>query len=154
MNYVSGDLDGITFGSSFFGGFNKASVLETMQKVAEDYREREKEIKELQNKVELLQETVAHYKTIEESMQHCLIIAQHTSDEMIKSANEKSKDILAQADATSQKIVQDAYEQANKVKLSYEDMKNKIYTFKVKSEALLKSQLDVLNQLAVNPNES
>lgn len=153
MNYVPENLDGITFGTSLLGGYNKNVVLETIQKVAEDYREREKEILELQNKVVVLQETVAHYKTIEESMQHCLIIAQHTSDEMIKNANEKAKDILSQADMTSQKLVNDAYEQANKVKFSYDDMKAKIYTFKLKSEALLKAQLDVLNQLNDDPKE-
>lgn len=153
MNYVSENLDGITFGISLLGGYNKTAVLETIRKITEDYREREKEILELQNRVAVLQETVAHYKTIEESMQHCLIIAQHTSDEMIKNANEKAKDILSQADVTSQKLVDDAYEQANKIKFSYEDMKNKIYTFKLKSEALLKSQLAVLSQLNGSSNE-
>lgn len=153
MNYVPENLDGITFGISLLGGYNKTAVLETIRKITDDYREREKEILELQNRVAVLQETVAHYKTIEESMQHCLIIAQHTSDEMIKNANEKAKDILSQADVTSQKLVDDAYEQANKIKFSYEDMKNKIYTFKLKSEALLKSQLAVLSQLSGSSNE-
>lgn len=153
MNYVPENLDGITFGISLLGGYNKTAVLETIRKITDDYREREKEILELQNRVAVLQETVAHYKTIEESMQHCLIIAQHTSDEMIKNANEKAKDILSQADVTSQKLVDDAYEQANKIKFSYEDMKNKIYTFKLKSEALLKSQLAVLSQLNGSSNE-
>ena len=147
MNYVPKNLDCITFHTSLFGGYNKNTVSETIRKIAEDYREKEKEILELQNKVAVLQETVDHYKTIEESMQHCLIIAQHTSDETIKNANEKAKDILSQADTTSQKLVNDAYEQANKIKISYDDMKSKIYTFKLKSEALLKSQLDILNQL-------
>jgi cell division initiation protein len=153
MNYVSEDLERIIFCTSLFGGYRKKPVDDAIQRILDDYREREKEITELKSKVSVMTETVEHYKTIEESMQHCLIIAQHTSDEMIKSANEKAKDIIFQADATSQKLVNDAYQQANKIKFSYDDIKAKIYSFKVKSEALLKSQLDVLGQLSGDQNE-
>lgn len=153
MNYVSEDLERITFCTSLFGGYRKKPVDDAIQRILDDYREREKEITELKSKVSVMTETVEHYKTIEESMQHCLIIAQHTSDEMIKSANEKAKDIIFQADSTSQKLVNDAYQQANKIKFSYDDIKAKIYSFKVKSEALLKSQLDVLGQLSGDQSE-
>ncbi len=157
MNYATEKLGSLKFCSSVFGGYNKNDVDKAIRNIISDYRETDKNMAELKNKVDVLTETVNHYKTIEESMQHCLIIAQHTSDEMIKNANEKAKDILSQADATSQKVVSDAYQQASKIKFSYDDMKAKIYTFKAKSEALLKSQLDVLKQMdseSGKPSES
>ncbi len=153
MNYVSENLESMSFCTSLFNGYRKEAVDDFLRKILEDYREKEREISELKNRVTVMTETVEHYKTIEESMQHCLIIAQHTSDEMVKSAAEKAKDIISQADSTSQKLVNDAHQQANKIKFSYDDMKAKIYSFKVKSEALLKSQLDVLGQLSDEPNE-
>lgn len=147
MNYTPEKLEKLRFSTSLFGGYNKNDVDEVIRKIASDCRERDQELLDLKSKADVLTETVNHYKTIEESMQHCLIIAQHTSDEMVKSANEKAKDILSQADVTSQKLVSDAYQQANKIRFSYDDIKAKIYTFKVKNEALLKSQLDVLKQM-------
>lgn len=148
MNYNSMDIEKISFRKKAFGGYGKERVNEAMRKVAEDYRSAEKEEAELKDKIAVLTETVQHYKTIEESMQHCLIIAQHTSDEMIKSANGKADEIIAQADATSQKMISDAHEQANKLKFTYDDMKAKINTLKLKSEALMKSSLEIIGQLA------
>lgn len=148
MNYSSSDMENIIFRKKTFGGYDKENVNETMRKVSEDYRSAEKEISELKDKIAVLAETVEHYKTIEESMQHCLIIAQHTSDEIVKSANDKADDIVAQADAKSQNIINNAKEEANKLKLTYDDMKSKIKTLKLKSEALMKSSLEIISQLA------
>jgi cell division initiation protein len=148
MNYAPEELENTVFRSVVFGGYDKSSVDEAIRKIVSDYHEREKEALDLKSKVDLLTETVNHYKTIEESMQHCLIIAQHTSDEMISNANEKAKDILDQAGVASQKLVDDAYRQVNKIKFSYDDIQAKLYTFKVKNEALLKSQLDILGQIS------
>lgn len=153
MNYAPEDLDAKTFCTSMVGGYRKSAVDETIQSIAADYREAEKEMAELKSKVSVLTETVEHYKTIEESMQHCLIIAQHTSDEMVRTAGQKSRDILSEADATSQKMINDAYQQVNKIKSSYDEIKAQIYSFRVKSEALIKSQLDVLNQLSGGHDE-
>ncbi|MCI1965232.1 MAG: DivIVA domain-containing protein [Oscillospiraceae bacterium] len=147
MFYVPEDLEGLTLHKSFLGGYRQREVDAVMRKITNDYREKERELEDLKSQVSVMKETVQHYKTIEESMQHCLIIAQHTSDEMIHNADSKAKEILAQADSTSQKVVEDAYRQANQVKLSYENIKAQISSFKLKSAALLKSQLDVLNQL-------
>lgn len=147
MNYTPDKLEKLSFRTSFFGGYHKNDVDRLIREIVSDYRENSKAILDLKSKVDVMTETVNHYKTIEESMQHCLIIAQHTSDEMVKSASEKAKDILSQADTASQKLVSDAYQQANKIKFSYDDVKAKIFSFRAKNEALLKSQLDVLKQM-------
>ncbi len=147
MNYTPDKLEKLGFRTSIFGGYNKGDVDGAVRDIVSDYRAKEREILDLEGRIDVMAETVNHYKTIEESMQHCLIIAQHTSDEMVKSADEKAKDILAQADATARKIVDDAHQQANRIKFSYDDMKSKIFSFRVKNEALLKSQLDVLKQM-------
>ncbi|HEX3027607.1 MAG TPA: DivIVA domain-containing protein [Clostridia bacterium] len=147
MNFLSDDIRVLRFNGVLINGYSRKQVDEVLRQIAEDYREREDTIEDLKNKISMLKETVDHYKTIEESMQHCLIIAQHTGDEIVKSANEKAKDILDDADSTSHRLISEAYQQANKIKLSFDDLKAKVSTYRMKSEAILKSQLDVLNQL-------
>ena len=146
MNFLSDDIRVLRFDGAVINGYNRKQVDTAIRQIEEDYREREETIEELKNKISMLKETVDHYKTIEESMQHCLIIAQHTGDEIVRSANEKAKDILDDADSTSHRLISEAYQQANKIKLSYDDLKAKINTYRMRSEAILKSQLDVLYQ--------
>lgn len=146
MNFLSDDIRVLRFDGAVINGYNRKQVDTAIRQIEEDYREREETIEELKNKISMLRETVDHYKTIEESMQHCLMIAQHTGDEIVRSANEKAKDILDDADSTSHRLISEAYQQASKIKLSYDDLKAKVNTYRMRSEAILKSQLDVLYQ--------
>lgn len=153
MNFLSDDIRVLRFNGVVINGYNRKQVDEVIRQIEEDYREKEDTIEDLKNKISILKETVDHYKSIEESMQHCLIIAQHTGDEIVKSANEKAKDILDDADSTSHRLISEAYQQANKIKLSYDDLKAKVSTYRMRSEAILKSQLDVLQQLPDDSSE-
>lgn len=151
MNYLSDDIRVLRFGGAVLYGYSRKQVDEALRRIEEDYREKEETIEDLKNKISILKETVDHYKTIEESMQHCLIIAQHTGDEIVRNANEKAKEILDDADSTSHRLISEAYQQANKIKLSFDDLKAKVSNYRLRSEAILKSQLDVLSQI---PDES
>ncbi len=148
MNYAPEKLENLTFGKTILNGYNKSQVDSTLLKIIEDYNENIVEINELKDRICTLNEKVKRYKSIEEAMQHCFVLAQQTSDQMKMSAAEKAKAIIDEAETTSQKMISDANLEVNKIKFSYEDTKNKIYSFKVKSEALLQAQLDVLKQLS------
>lgn len=146
MNYTPVNLENLILKKSF-RGYNKSQVNEVMSKIVDDYQNTISEIEELRSRVSVLDETVNHYKTIEEAMQHCLIIAQKTSDEMKTNASHQAQNIVNEAQLTANKLVNEANCEVNRIKTSYDDMKNKIFTFKSKAEALLGAQLDVLRQL-------
>lgn len=148
MNYTPEKLEGLTLCKTILMGYNKSQVDNVLSKIIEDYNQNIVEINELKDRISVLNETIKRYKSIEEAMQHCFVLAQQTSDEMKMSAAEKAKAIIDEAEATSQKIVSDANLEVNKIKFSYEDTRNMIYSFKVKSAALLQAQLDVLQQLS------
>lgn len=147
MNYTPQDLESINF-SKVFIGYNKNQVDEVLTKIICDYNNITNETKELKSRISVLDETVQHYKSIEESLQHSVIIAHHTSNTIKESACEKAKTIIEEAELTARKMVNDANQEVNKVKFEYEGIKSKLYTFKTKSEALLYAQLEVLEQLS------
>lgn len=151
MNYTPDKLNEIAFCKSIFNGYNKNQVNGAMSKIIEDYNQNIDEINELKNRVSELNDAAQHYKSLEEAMQHCFILAQHASDEMKAIASEKAKNIIIEAEATSQKMVSDANEEVNKLNFAYEEMQSKIFTFKTKTAALLNAELDVLKQLSDNP---
>jgi cell division initiation protein len=146
VNFTSDKLESILFCQSW-RGYNKKQVDEVMSKIIEDYRKIDEELNDYRNRVSLLEENLEHYKTIEESMQHCLVIAHHTGEEMVSSASDKAKNIVRESELQAEKMINDAQQEINNLKYAYEEAKSKIYTFKVQTEALLNAQLDVLKQI-------
>lgn len=146
MNYTPNDLQNITFKKTFMG-YNEDMVNEVLDKIIEDYSAYIRENIELKDKVALLNEGLQHYKTIEESLQNTLLVAQQTSEEIKRNAYDKADNIIKEAELKAQKVINDANQEVIKIKYEYEEMKKKLHIFKSKAETLLMSQLEILKQI-------
>ncbi|HHW48209.1 MAG TPA: DivIVA domain-containing protein [Clostridiaceae bacterium] len=147
MHYSSTDLSRLVIKRSYFEGYNKKQVDNLMVKIIEDYTEMNNTIHELKCQISTLNETVRHYKVLEESLQHSILVAQHTAEQIKANACEKAKNIVEEAEVKAKKIIDDANNEARKIQMKYEEIRNEVYSFKKKSEALLQAQMDVLRQL-------
>lgn len=146
MNYTPNDLQNITFKKSFMG-YSEDMVNDVLDKIIEDYSAYIRENIELKDKLALLNEGLQHYKTIEESLQNTLLVAQQTGEDIKKNAYEKADNILKDAEIKAQKLINDANQEVIKIKFEYEDMKKRLHVFKSKSETLLLSQLEIMKQM-------
>ena len=146
MNYTPNDLQNIVFKKNFMG-YNEDQVNDVLDKVIEDYSAYIHENIELKDKLALLNEGLQHYKTIEESLQNTLLVAQQTSEDIKNNAYEKAANVIKEAEIKAQKIINDANEEVVKIKYEYEEMRKRLHVFKSKSETLLLSQLEVLKQM-------
>lgn len=144
MNYHADELKRIIFSRALFCGYSQMQVDKAIEKISEDFRAYESEIEKLKNQMDVLESKVAHYRTIEESLQHTLLIAHHTSETIKNNALDKAATIIREAEARAQKIINDANNEVAKIKQTYEDSKRLLVAFKTKSESLIRSQLDVL----------
>lgn len=144
MNYTPNDLQNVVFKKSMFSGFSEDSVNDVLDKVIEDYNALVHENIELKDKVVMLNDGIRHYKTIEESLQNTLVVAQQTGEDVKKNAFEKAENIIKEAELRAQKLVEDANKEVMKIKFEYEDMRKKLHIYKAKSENLLMSQLEML----------
>ncbi len=147
MNFTPDDLGRLTIKKALFDGYSKKQVDSLLAKIIEDYKEMDKKNHELKCQIASLNETVQHYKVLEESLQHSILVAQHTAEQVKTNACEKAKNILNEAEIKAQKIIDDANSEARKIRAKYEELKNEMYAFKTKSEALLQAQMDTLKQL-------
>ena len=147
MNYTSNDLSHLAIRKALFDGYSKKQVDSLLAKIIEDYTEMNKTIHELKCEISTLNETVRHYKVLEESLQHSVLVAQHTAEQIKANACEKAKNIVDEAEVKAQKIIEEANNEARKIQTKYEELKNEVYAFKTKSEALLQAQMDVIKQL-------
>ena len=146
MNYTPNDLQNLTFKKGMLG-YNEDQVNDVLDKVIEDYGRYIHENIELKDRIAVLNEGIQHYKTIEESLQNTLLVAQQTSEDIKKNAYEKAENIIKEAELRAQKILNEANQEVIKVRYEYDDLKKKLHIFKSKSETLLLSQLEVLRQV-------
>lgn len=151
MNFSPNDLQNITFKKTFMG-YGEDHVNEVLDKVIEDYSAYIRENVELKDRIAVLNEGIQHYKTIEDSLQNTLLVAQQTSEDIKKNAYEKADNIIKEAELKAQRILNDTNQEVIKVRFEYEEMRKKLHIFKTKSEMLLLSQLEVLKQ-TVEPME-
>lgn len=147
MNYTSADLNRLAIRKVIFDGYNKKQVDNMLEHIIEDYNEMSNTIHDLKCQISTLNETVQHYKVLEESLQHSILVAQHTAEQIKANACDKAKNIVEEAEIKAQKIIENANNEARNIQIKYEQLKNEVYTFKTKSEALLQAQMDVLKQL-------
>ena len=147
VNYTSTDLSRLEIKKALFDGYSKKYVDSLLAKIIEDYTEMSNSIHELKCQISTLNETVQHYRVLEESLQHSILVAQHTAEQIKTNACDKAKNIVDEAEVKARQIIDDATNEARKIQAKYESLKNEVYTFKTKSEALLQAQMDVLRQL-------
>lgn len=146
MNYTPNDLQNMTFKKHIMG-YSEDMVNDVLDKIIEDYSAYIKENVELKDKLALLNEGLQHYKTIEESLQNTLLVAQQTGEDIKKNAYEKADNVIREAEIRAQKLINDANQEVVKIKFEYEDSKKKLHVFKSKCEMLLMSQLELLKQI-------
>ena len=146
MNYTPNDLQNITFKKTFMG-YSEDMVNDVLDKIIEDYSAYIRENIELKDKLALLNEGLQHYKTIEESLQNTLLVAQQTGEDIKKNAYEKAENVIKEAEVRAQKVITDANQEVIKIKFEYEDMKKRLHVFKSIAETLLLSQLEIIKQM-------
>jgi len=146
MNYTPNDLQNITFKKTFMG-YSEDTVNDVLDKIIEDYSAYIRENIELKDKLALLNDGLQHYKTIEESLQSTLLVAQQTGEDIKKNAYEKADNIIRESEIRAQKIINEANQEVVKINFEYEDLKKKLHIFKTKCEMLLMTQLETIKQI-------
>ncbi|HHY25051.1 MAG TPA: DivIVA domain-containing protein [Clostridiaceae bacterium] len=146
MNYTPNDIQNITFKKTIMG-YSEDEVNEVLDGIIEDYNAYIRENLELKDKLAVLNDGLQHYKTIEDSLQNALLVAQKTGEEIKKNSYDKAENIIKDAEIKAQRMINDASQEVMKIKFEYEEMKKKLYIFKSKAEALLLSQLEILKQM-------
>lgn len=146
MNFTPNDLQNIRFKKTVYG-YSEDMVNEVLDKVIDDYSAYIRENMELKEKLDLLNESLQHYRSIEELLQNSLVVAQKTGEEVKKNAYDKAANIIAEAEMKAQKIINAANEEAAKIKLQHQELKGSIKVFRSKCESLIHSQLEIMRQL-------
>ena len=146
--YSPRDLESVEFQKTRFRGYDTEDVDNTFALVAQDYEKLYKENIALKDKIEVLNGLVQQYKTVEETMQNTLMIAQTTAEEVVHNAKTEAEGILddARREAEGMKInVQNDIGALERRRIKIEqDLKAFVY----KAKALLQTEQDILDEMS------
>lgn len=133
-----------------FSGYSMQEVDEFLNLVIDGYEKLYKENMDCKDRITKLEENVNQYKNIESTLQSTLVVAQSTSEQVVKNAEEKATNIIADANNKAKSIVADSFEEVKKLEYRYEELKRGIDVYTAKMTALLESQLGLLKQAATS----
>ncbi len=146
------DIENKKFAKQMMNGYSVEEVDDFLDDLTEDYTKNYKEVSELRNKVEELNNSLEHYKSIESTLQNTLVMAQTTAEDIKNVAQKQADQIVSEAKGTAQKRVDALDNEIIAKTKELEDVKKQFDIYKAKMESLSISQLELLKD--VNKDEN
>ena len=135
------EIENKKFSKQMMNGYSVEEVDEFLDDLTVDYEKMYKQSTELKSRVDELEKNLLHYKTIEDTLQNTLVMAQTTAEEVKDVARQQAEQIVKEAEGNARKSVDDLSQQILMKKKDLEDVN------KAKMEALLISQLELLKDI-------
>ncbi len=145
------DIENKKFSKQIMNGYNVEEVDDFLDEIGVDFAKKQKEVNEASKKIEELNASLEHYKSIESTLQNTLLMAQSTAEEVKNIAKQKADQIVNDAKAETQKEVDYLQNQILMKKKELEDVQKQFDIYKAKMESLLISQLELIKE--INKNE-
>jgi len=135
------------FTKAVMGGYNMTMVDEFLDELTDDYTALYKENATLKAKLKVLVEKVEEYRATEDSMRATLLTAQRMADSIVKDAEAKRTEILAQAEAGAQEKISRYQEELTVAQKRLEEGQAELARFVAASQELCRKELSFLEQL-------
>ena len=146
------DIENKKFSKQMMSGYSVDEVDEFLDEITADYEKLYKESAEAKNKIEDMQEDMAKYKNIENTLNNTLIMAQTAADDVKNLAKQQAEAILNEAQANAKQAVAELEQDIVMKQKELEELQKQFDVYKAKMESLLISQLELLKD--VNKDEN
>lgn len=146
------DIENKRFSKQMMNGYSVEEVDDFLDELTADYSKNYKENSELKSKVEELNKSLEHYKSIESTLNNTLVMAQTTAEDIKKVAQQQADQIINEAKSNAQKQVDDLNNELISKTKEVEDVKKQFDIYKAKMESLLISQLELLKDINKEDN--
>ena len=118
-------------------GYADVEVDEFLDEVADEYERLFKENIDLHERVESLEEKVAGYKRIEETLQKTLVYAQASAEELKQNAKKEAQLVLQDAELKARQMVNEAYSERQAIEQTMAKLRSAEEDFRFKFRQLL-----------------
>ena len=141
------DIENKRFSKQMMNGYSVEEVDEFLDEIGVDYAKKNKELLETSKKVEDLNRDLERYRSLEETLQNTLVMAQSTAEEVKNVAKQQAEQLVAEAKSSAEKEANDLEQQIIYKKKSLEDLQKQFDIYKAKMESLLISQLELIKEV-------
>ncbi|MDF1616311.1 DivIVA domain-containing protein [Petrocella sp. FN5] len=136
------DIESKTFTKSV-SGYNNREVKTFLREVLVNYEQLYKENIELNDKVNMLNEGIQYYKTIEDVLQNTLIQAEKMAEETKNLARKKAEQIIKEAEINAQAIVNEGKNEVYSINKKREELIKQYDASKIQIKHFLNAQLEM-----------
>ena len=133
--------------STAFKGYKKEEVNKFVSDCIKQVEGMLESLKSKDVEIEKLKNELIKYKTIEDSLNKAILMAEDTSSQMRRMASEEGTRIINEARRNASRIVNEALIQAEKTQNENLALKRNIITFKKRLRTILESQLDLVDEI-------
>ena len=142
--------------STKFRGYDIDEVEEFLDIIVNDYEELIRENHEKEAKIRNLEERLIYFDEMKDSLSQSVLIAQDTAERVKQPAQERSGNIVQQAEQDAQRlldrakykandILRQATDNAKRVAVETEELKNKTRVFHQRLKSTIESQLSIVD---------
>ena len=141
------DIENKRFSKQMMNGYSVEEVDEFLDEIGVDYAKKNKELLEVSKKVEDLNKDLERYRSLEDTLQNTLVMAQSTAEEVKNVAKQQAEQLVAEAKSSAEKEANDLEQQIIYKKKELEDLQKQFDIYKAKMESLLISQLELIKEV-------
>ena len=125
-------------------GYNVDEVDDFLDQLTLEYEKLYRENAEYKEEVEQYKRDLEHYKNVEHTLQNTLVMAQSTAEDIKAMAQKQAEQLIRDAQSEARKAVEGIAKEEFEIRRRTEDLKRQFDVYKAKMEALLISQLELL----------
>ena len=132
-------------------------IIVQVEKMIEDNKAKNKEIALRDAKIEqltklvgnthILQDKLAQYERMEDTLRNAIVMAQKTSDQIKSTAHRESEIIIEDAKRNASRIVNESLLRAEKADIEAENLKRNVNIFKRKLRNIIETQLEIVDDI-------
>jgi cell division initiation protein len=130
--------------SKGFRGYDEDEVNEFLDQIIKDMELLLKEKREMEEKIAMLTERLAHFTNIEETLSKSILVAQETAEEVKTNAKKEAQLILKEAEKNADRIINESLVKSRKIALEIEELKKRSSVYRIRFRSLLEAQLEML----------
>ncbi|MFP7477717.1 DivIVA domain-containing protein [Terribacillus saccharophilus] len=128
-----------------FRGYDEDDVNDFLDRVIKDYEIIIREKKDLEERVQQLEERLGHFNNIETTLNKSILVAQETAEEVKGNALKESKLIIKEAEKNADRIINESLTKSRQIALEVEDLKKQAKVFRTRLKMLVEAQLEMID---------
>lgn len=140
------DIQNKEFRKAKIGGYNADEVNDFLEEVLQSYQMIAKENYELKEKINMLNENIQYYRTMESTIQNALVLAEKTAQDTKSLAYEKASQIKREAEQRAETTLEQGRQEIYMLSHRIDELKQQYLGYKVQIRQILNTQLEMLEQ--------